>query len=108
MEDDQGLKVAKMKERVNFRSLIDKMLPESLIDSRRRSSASSNLQNQWEYCCEEIENYFQHLSSLNFDEEDCEQMMNDSVQISPMEAEMQKLAESNMVIIIIFLFYYFV
>ncbi|XP_048334445.2 putative U-box domain-containing protein 50 [Ziziphus jujuba] len=96
MEDDQGLKVAKMKERVNFRSLIDKMLPESLIDSRRRSSASSNLQNQWEYCCEEIENYFQHLSSLNFDEEDCEQMMNDSVQISPMEAEMQKLAESNM------------
>lgn len=99
MEDDQGLKVAKMKDRVSFRALIDRMMPESLIDSSRRSSASSNLQKQWEYNCEEIENYFQHLLSLNFDEGDCEEMMNDSVQISPMEAEMQKLANSNMVII---------
>lgn len=115
MEDNEGLRVATMKDRVNFKAYFDKMLPESLIDWRRRSlnlGPSYMRNNQWEYNAEEIENYFQHLLSLNLDElEDCEEISDTSVQdISPMEAEMKKLADSNMVTrmayTFILLFYY--
>ncbi|EXC35473.1 Putative U-box domain-containing protein 50 [Morus notabilis] len=57
---------------------------------------SPNVENQWENCAEEMENYLHHLLSLNLDEEQevCEQE-NDS-HYSPMEAEMKELQNSNM------------
>lgn len=116
MEDNQGLKVAKIKDGfINFKAWFDRMLPESLMDLRRRPSnlSPSSMRNQWEQNAEEIERYFQHLLSLNLDEfEDCEENTNDTTtveNISPMEAEMKKLANSNMVtqchILFITLFY---
>lgn len=58
---------------------------------------SPNVENQWENCAEEMENYLHHLLSLNLEEEQevCEQE-NDS-HYSPMEAEMKELQNSNMV-----------
>ncbi|PON32215.1 Tyrosine-protein kinase [Parasponia andersonii] len=59
---------------------------------------SPNLQNQWESYAEEIENYFQHLLSLNLDEVvvDFEQGNDIPQNSSPKEAEMKKLQASNM------------
>ncbi|XP_062100465.1 putative U-box domain-containing protein 50 [Humulus lupulus] len=57
---------------------------------------SPNSQNQWECYTQEIDNYFQHLLSLNLDEEfidNCEPENNDS---SPIDAEMENLQTSNL------------
>lgn len=60
---------------------------------------SPGFQNHWESYAEEIDNYFQHLLSLNLDEVDrCEQESDTSLSYSsPMEAEMKKLQTSNLV-----------
>lgn len=75
MEDDQGVKFAKMRERVNFGNLWTKMFsgngrnPNRLsICSRAPDADSPYSQSTWENCVREIENYFQHLSSLNLDD----------------------------------------
>ncbi|PON84733.1 Tyrosine-protein kinase [Trema orientale] len=59
---------------------------------------SPSSQNQWESYVEELENYFQHLLSLNLDEVvvDFEQDNDIPQNNSPMEAEMKKLKASNM------------
>ncbi|KAL9464030.1 hypothetical protein AB3S75_001767 [Citrus x aurantiifolia] len=75
MEDDQGVKFAKMRERVNFGNLWTKMFsgngrnPNRLsICSRGPDADSPYSHSTWENCVQEIEIYFQHLSSLNLDE----------------------------------------
>ncbi|XP_062100446.1 putative U-box domain-containing protein 50 [Humulus lupulus] len=81
MEDDQGVMVAKLREKGSFKDWLGKIFiptqPNPLEKSPRRllSSLSINLdspssQTQWENCVEEIEEYFQHLLSLNLDQEE--------------------------------------
>lgn len=81
MEDDQGVMVAKLREKASFKDWLGKIFiptnPNPLEKSPRRllSSLSINLdspssQTQWENCVEEIEEYFQHLLSLNLDHEE--------------------------------------
>lgn len=107
MEDDQGVMVAKVREKGSFKGWLAKMFNENSADSLDTVSHPSlrfstnpnspNSQNQWESCVQEIENYFQHLLSLKLDEEeDCGQG-NDRVQISPMELARPEHADSNMV-----------
>uniref|UniRef100_A0A803PDY2 RING-type E3 ubiquitin transferase n=1 Tax=Cannabis sativa TaxID=3483 RepID=A0A803PDY2_CANSA len=80
MEDDQGVMVAKFREKGSFKDWLGKIFippqPNSLEKNPRRllSSLSINLdspssQTQWENCVEEIEEYYQHLLSLNLDHE---------------------------------------
>lgn len=95
MEDDQGVTVAKLREKGSFRYWLGKIFipntPNSLENTPRRllSSSSINLdspssQTQWENYVQEIEDYFQHLLSLNLDEEECDQENeNFGQQISP-------------------------
>ncbi|XP_021818980.1 putative U-box domain-containing protein 50 [Prunus avium] len=107
MEDDQGVMVAKVREKGSFKGWLAKMFNENSADSLDTVSHPSlrfstnpnspNSQNQWESCVREIENYFQHLLSLKLDEEeDCGQG-NDRVQISPMELARPEHADSNMI-----------
>ncbi|BBH05806.1 U-box domain-containing protein kinase family protein [Prunus dulcis] len=107
MEDDQGVMVAKVREKGSLKSWLAKMFNENSADSLDKVSHPSlrfstnpnspNSQNQWESCVQEIENYFQHLLSLKLDEEeDCGQG-NDRVQISPMELARPEHADLNMI-----------
>ncbi|XP_060969890.1 putative U-box domain-containing protein 50 [Cannabis sativa] len=72
------------------------MSEENFGDSIPLDSPSS--QSQWECYTQEIDNYFQHLLSLNLDEEvvinNCHEPVNNDN--SPIEAEMRKLQTSNM------------
>ncbi|KAF8012220.1 hypothetical protein BT93_I0373 [Corymbia citriodora subsp. variegata] len=69
MEDDQGMVVAKSKERSNFKGWFGKMFNDNISPDRHSSSTpplsvnldSPNLQCQWERYAEEIEDYFQEL-----------------------------------------------
>ncbi|CAK8537138.1 unnamed protein product [Lathyrus sativus] len=66
MEDDSGVMVAKMKDKVTFKDWLDKMFSDKISDySQNRLSASpsstSLVQNQWEFYLQDIENYYQEL-----------------------------------------------
>ncbi|XP_050150495.1 putative U-box domain-containing protein 50 [Malus sylvestris] len=73
MEDGKGVMVAKMKDEVSIKFLIEKMF----LENRHSSLASPtkkdsiNLQNLWENFAQEIEVYYQQLCS-NLDAEDYE------------------------------------
>lgn len=99
VENDEGVMVAKLRERNSFKGWLGKMFienPSNFLDRNpRRSLSSSSVmhspssQNQWETHMQEIESYFKHLLSMNLDEEeeeDCGQVNEDS-QTSPLEAE---------------------
>ncbi|XP_058775991.1 putative U-box domain-containing protein 50 isoform X2 [Vicia villosa] len=74
MEDDSGVMVAKMKDKVTFKDWLDKMFSDKTSDySQNRLSASPSsinlVQNQWEFYLQDIENYYQELlSSSNLEE----------------------------------------
>ncbi|PON32216.1 Tyrosine-protein kinase [Parasponia andersonii] len=110
MEDDQGVMVAKLREKGSFKDWLGKIFipnsPNSLEKNPRRllSSSSINLdspssQTQWENYVQEIEDYFQHLLSLNLDEEDCDQETENFDQQSPnpiVELGMAEHADSDL------------
>ncbi|XP_065873460.1 putative U-box domain-containing protein 50 [Euphorbia lathyris] len=76
--DDQGLSISK---RGNIKSWLGKMFNEnnSFGRSSHRLPASPkgqdllHLENQWENCYLEMQNYYDHLMSLNLNEEICEE-----------------------------------
>lgn len=99
MEDDQGVMVAKMKEKASLKDWIEKIFTDPANSSKTssRSSPSSsisldslNSQNQWEAKISEIETYFQQLSSSDLDED------NQAQENSPMESDMPEDTDSNM------------
>lgn len=101
MEDDQGVMVAKMKEKASLKDWIEKIFtdPANSSKANSRSSPSSsisldslNSQTQWEANISEIETYFQQLSSSDLDED------NQAQENSPMESDMPEDTDSNMVI----------
>ncbi|KAA8546699.1 hypothetical protein F0562_003070 [Nyssa sinensis] len=92
VEDDQGVMVAKVRERNSLKGWLGKMFAESAtIEKNPGTSPSSSTSNdspyQWENYVQEIENYFEQLLSSNSDEEDHE-MENDILQTSPTEPDM--------------------
>lgn len=106
MEDDQGVLVAKMREKASFKGWLAKMFNENSANSLdtlshrslslSTSPNSPNSQNQRENYVQEIENYFQHLLSLKLEDEEegCGQVQN-----TPMELATPEHADSNMVIV---------
>ena len=116
MEDDRGVMVAKLRQKGSFKDWLGKFFipnqPNSLENNPRRllSSSSSNLdspssQTQWENYVQEIEDYFQHLLSLNLDEEVCDRQENETFdQQSPVvELGSAEYADCDLVRIIILL-----
>ncbi|KAK7309582.1 hypothetical protein RJT34_06429 [Clitoria ternatea] len=91
MEDDHGVMVARTRDKITFKDWLDKLFNDKINDSQDKSASlsSTNLenvnQNQWEFYLQEIENYFQELSS-NLEEGSCVQD-NDDSQISPIEPD---------------------
>lgn len=94
MEDDQGVMVAK---KANFRSWLGKMFTDNSHDSHQLPATSKALENenQWENYAQEIENYFEHLLSLNLDEEICKEE-NDILQADSTEPGVAEDAVSTM------------
>ncbi|PRQ48467.1 putative transferase, protein kinase RLK-Pelle-RLCK-IXb family [Rosa chinensis] len=99
MEDDQGVIVAKLREKASFKGWLAKMFNDTSATSPDTTSATSSdttsanpnspisSQNNWECHVQEIENYFQHLLSLRLEEETCGQE-NVDVQKNPTESNM--------------------
>ncbi|CAL5197192.1 unnamed protein product [Lathyrus oleraceus] len=102
MEDDSGVKVAKMRDyKTNFKYWIERIFCDKTIDSNQgcssRSSTSSEShidQNEWELYIREIDSYFQELLSLNMEEGICGQDNDDSY-FSPIEPFVQQLKNSD-------------
>ncbi|KAH0996046.1 hypothetical protein GBA52_019910 [Prunus armeniaca] len=99
MEDDKGVMVAKLKDKVSFKFFIEKMFLENrrspFASSTRKDSSS--MQNHWQNCVQEIEMYYQKLCSNLDGEEDYEQETGNSQQPSPTEAIMLEInANPNM------------
>lgn len=88
IEDDQGVVVAKLKERPSFKGWIGKFFPENAngknhCDSPSSSSASNSTPDQWETYSEELEKYFNELSSSIASEGDSEAANETIPKISP-------------------------
>lgn len=110
MEDDQGVLVAKLREKPSFKGWLGKMFIENQANSleirnpRRCLSASTSMgssssQNQWE-SVDYIESYFQQLLSLNLEEEEevkCEQENKNSQTSPPEEPAMPEPADPEVV-----------
>ncbi|KAK6258778.1 hypothetical protein QQP08_001094 [Theobroma cacao] len=96
MEDDQGITVAKIGEKPSLRNLLGKIFSENSSSRRQKCSCpppsnQDSPKNQWEDNVQELDNYFQHLLSLNLDEE------NDHLlQTNPVEPDSQENTNSNM------------
>ncbi|XP_027360013.1 putative U-box domain-containing protein 50 [Abrus precatorius] len=102
MEDDHGVMVAKMRDKLTFKDWLDKLFIDKTSDSQDRSASlsSTNLeshgnQNQWEFHAQEIENYYQELLSSKLEEGSCVQD-NDDSRISPIEPDVTERDKSNM------------
>jgi hypothetical protein len=101
MEDDSGVMVAKIRDKVTFKDWLDKMFSDKTNDySQNRLSASPStinlVQNQWEFYLQDIENYYQELLSSNLEEGSYVQD-NDDSHISPIEPHVTELNSSNKV-----------
>ncbi|WJX61849.1 hypothetical protein P8452_46901 [Trifolium repens] len=99
MEDDSGVMVAKIRDKVTFKDWLDKMFSDKTNDySHNRLSASPStinlVQNQWEFYLQDIENYYQELLSSNLEEGSYVQD-NDDSHISPIEPHVTELNSSN-------------
>ncbi|KAK8673004.1 hypothetical protein V6N13_111360 [Hibiscus sabdariffa] len=97
MEDDRGTMVPKIREKPNIRNFLGRFFCEGspLIRRQKCSSPPSTNQdsakNRWENNVQELENYFQHLLSLNLDEES-----DDLLQANPTESDTPENIKSNM------------
>ncbi|GMI67967.1 hypothetical protein like AT5G65500 [Hibiscus trionum] len=77
MEDDRGAMVAKIREKPNIRNLLGRIFSETSPLIRRQKCPCPPSTNQdspknrwvWKNNVQELQNYFQHLLSLNLDEE---------------------------------------
>ena len=113
MEDDQGVIFAKLREKGSFKDWLGKMfIPNSpnsqgqrnprriLSSSSMISLDSPSTQSRWESYAQEIEDYFQHLLSLNLDEQDCVEEESESVQQQSLMVELAtpEHAETDLVI----------
>ncbi|KAH9664333.1 putative U-box domain-containing protein 50 [Citrus sinensis] len=103
MEDDQGVKFAKMRERVNFGNLWTKMFsgngrnPNRLsICSRGPDADSPYSRSTWENCVQEIEIYFQHLASFNLDDASNSEDGDEILQTRAIEPNAAEQIDSNM------------
>ncbi|KAA8530751.1 hypothetical protein F0562_005481 [Nyssa sinensis] len=93
IEDDQGIMIAKVRERSSFRGWLGKMFSETAANEKNHvtspsSSTSNGSPDQWENYVQEIENYFHQLLSTNSDEDQDHGMENDISQTSPTEPDM--------------------
>ncbi|XWS41659.1 hypothetical protein CRYUN_Cryun17cG0101300 [Craigia yunnanensis] len=100
MEDDQGIMLAKIREKPTLKNLVVSFFSEKSPGRRKKFSSppSSNQdspKNQWEDNVLKIENYFQHLLSLNLDEEKSREI-SDRLQTSPMEPDAPENTNSKM------------
>ncbi|KAG7968093.1 hypothetical protein I3843_08G134500 [Carya illinoinensis] len=96
MEDDQGVTVARMRDKSSLKSWVGRLMSSDQTNSPERNSrhsptSSSNLeppssQNQWEIHVQEIESYFQQLLSSDLDADDPAQE-NERLQASQAEYE---------------------
>lgn len=97
MEDDNGVTVARMRDKITFKDWLDKMFNDKTNDDGIASpSSTTNLgqNNQWEFYLQEIENYYQELMSSNLNEEGD----NDESQIGPTETDVtERNISSNVV-----------
>lgn len=91
MEDDQGVMVARIRDKITFKDWLDKWFHDKTNDSldKSESLSSSNLEspvnrNRWEFYLQEIENYYQELLSSKLEEGNCG-LDNDESQIGPNE-----------------------
>ncbi|XVE86871.1 hypothetical protein DITRI_Ditri18aG0070100 [Diplodiscus trichospermus] len=89
MEDDQGIMVAKIREKQNLRNLLGRIFSENSLGRMKKfspppSSNDDSPKNQWADNMEELENYFQHLLSLNLDEDN-------SQEVRPMEPDTSEM-----------------
>lgn len=108
MEDDNGVTLARTRDKGSFKEWLERVFTERNMDSpvsrnSRGSSTSSAIvespvsQNQWEFYLQEIESYFQDLLSSNLDEQIFGQQDNDGLQISPIEPDVTDHNDSSMV-----------
>ncbi|KAF7829278.1 putative U-box domain-containing protein 50 [Senna tora] len=106
MEDDNGVMVARMKDKVTFKDWLERMFTEKSTDSpisriSHGSSTSSAImdspvsQNQWEFYLQEIESYFQDLLSSNLDEQSFGEQDSDISQTSPQDTDITQQNNSN-------------
>lgn len=89
MEDDHGVMVGRMRDKITFKDWLDKWFNDKTNDSRSASLSSTNLEspvneNQWEFYLQEIENYYQELLSSKSEEGSCV-LDNDDSQTGPIE-----------------------
>ncbi|XP_016201066.1 putative U-box domain-containing protein 50 isoform X1 [Arachis ipaensis] len=96
MEDENGVTVARLKDKVTFKDWLEKIMfndNNNNNNNKSNASTSKNLessavtQNQWEFYLREIDNYYQELlmSYSNLDERSCVQENDGSSQIGPIE-----------------------
>ncbi|QCD90717.1 Rossmann-like alpha/beta/alpha sandwich fold [Vigna unguiculata] len=102
MEDDHGVMVARIRDKITFKDWLDKWFNDKTHDSpdKSESLSSSNLEspvtrNQWEFYLQEIENYYQELLSSKLEEGNCG-LDNDDSQIGPNEPHVTEHNNYNM------------
>ncbi|TKY69960.1 putative U-box domain-containing protein 50 [Spatholobus suberectus] len=78
MEDDHGVMVARMRDKVTFKDWLDKWFNDKTNDPQDRSASLSSTnsespenQNHWEFYLQEIDNYYQELLSSKSEEGSC-------------------------------------
>jgi len=103
MEDDHGVMVARIRDKITFKDWLDKWFNDKTNDSPDKSEplSSSNLEssvnrNQWEFYLQEVENYYQELLSSKLEEGNCG-LDNDDSQIGPNEPHVTEHNNYNMV-----------
>ncbi|XP_059624137.1 putative U-box domain-containing protein 50 [Cornus florida] len=92
MEDDQGVMVAKVREKVGFKGWLEKMISQNCTNEKSllsspSSSTDNNSPDEWKHFSQEMENYFHQLLSSHSDAEDCEEE-NDTLETSPTAPDM--------------------
>lgn len=98
MEDDNGVMVAKMKDKITFKDWLETMFNDKTNDSIASPSSTSLGKNQWEFYLQEIEFYYKELLSLNLKEEEGRFVEeNDELHISPIEPDVSERNNTNMV-----------
>nr|XP_027192823.1 putative U-box domain-containing protein 50 isoform X1 [Cicer arietinum] len=100
MEDDNGVKVAKMRDKMSFKDWLERMISDKTIDSNHKNSSRSPISSTYleahleQNYIQEIENYLHELVSLNFEEGSFGQDNHDSF-VTPIEPYFQKLQISD-------------
>ncbi|KAK4842888.1 hypothetical protein QYF36_001296 [Acer negundo] len=103
VEDDQGTTLAKMRDKSNCTTWLASLFTDNNNSLGRNSGRPSkdlhspDSLNQYQWQSEEIEKYFQHLLSLNLDQENFELEDDHDLQTtSPIEPDLPENSDSNM------------